>query len=194
MSPLTAVLKFKPPTATGVRPVQALSRHFDCAVVRGVLGLTEPTATIEFEFFTPARGGISSSVLRAFGPTLALQLWFSLQRREITSSHAEVYRFQCDDGGSSFSEPPATSLAGARGNEQPTIEWIDEYGLTWLHAAPKIRLLPDHNRRQLYPLDWEEQDRLFRELPAFLAEMALFKVNTGCRDGEVCNLRAGTGR
>lgn len=68
-------------------------------------------------------------------------------------------------------------------------EWIDEYGLTWLHAAPKIRLLPDHNRRQPYPLDWEEQDRLFRELPAFLAEMALFKVNTGCRDGEVCNLR-----
>ena len=30
---------------------------------------------------------------------------------------------------------------------------------------------------------------LFRELPEYLAEMALFAVNTGCRDGEICNLR-----
>ena len=68
-------------------------------------------------------------------------------------------------------------------------EWIDEQGLTWLHAAPKIRLLPDNDRREPYPLDWDEQDRLLRELPTALAEMALFKVNTGCRDTEVCNLR-----
>ena len=31
--------------------------------------------------------------------------------------------------------------------------------------------------------------RLFRELPDYLAEMALFAVNTGCRDGEICGLR-----
>ncbi len=68
-------------------------------------------------------------------------------------------------------------------------EWIDEFGLTWLHAAPKIKLLPDTNKRQPHPLSWEEQDRLFQELPAHLAEMALFAVNTGCRDGEICNLR-----
>ena len=30
---------------------------------------------------------------------------------------------------------------------------------------------------------------MFRELPDHLAEMALFAVNTGCRDGEVCDLR-----
>ena len=30
---------------------------------------------------------------------------------------------------------------------------------------------------------------LFQELPAHLARMALFKVNTGCRDQEVCGLR-----
>lgn len=30
---------------------------------------------------------------------------------------------------------------------------------------------------------------LFKELPAHLQPMALFKVNTGCRDGEVCGLR-----
>jgi len=32
-------------------------------------------------------------------------------------------------------------------------------------------------------------ERLFRALPAHLAEMALFAVNTGCRDREICRLR-----
>jgi len=68
-------------------------------------------------------------------------------------------------------------------------EWMDEYGLTWLAAAPKIKLLPEHDARKPYPLDWEEQDRLFAVLPAHLREMAMFAVNTGCRDGEICKLR-----
>ena len=68
-------------------------------------------------------------------------------------------------------------------------EWVDEHGLTWLQTAPKIKLLPDTNKRQPYPLSWEEQTSLFRELPAHLSKMALFTVNTGCRDGEVCRLR-----
>lgn len=68
-------------------------------------------------------------------------------------------------------------------------EWIDEHGLTWLHVAPKIRLLPDTEKRQPYPLSWDEQARLFKALPAHLAAMALFSVNTGCRDQEVCKLR-----
>ena len=68
-------------------------------------------------------------------------------------------------------------------------EWVDGYGMTWLATAPKIKLLPDTDKRQPYPLNWEEQARLFRELPSHLAAMALFAVNTGCRDSEVCNLR-----
>lgn len=68
-------------------------------------------------------------------------------------------------------------------------EWVDENGLTWLQSAPKIKLLPDTHKRQPYPLNWEEQGRLFRELPRHLANMALFAVNTGCRDAEICNLR-----
>ena len=68
-------------------------------------------------------------------------------------------------------------------------EWADEHGMTWLLAAPKIKLLPDVDRRLPHPLTWEEQERLFRALPAHLAEMALFAVNTGCRDGEICKLR-----
>lgn len=68
-------------------------------------------------------------------------------------------------------------------------EWMDEHGLTWLHAAPKIKLLPVLSIRRPHPLSWDEQDRLFAELPAHLVEMAQFAVNTGCRDREICGLR-----
>jgi integrase len=68
-------------------------------------------------------------------------------------------------------------------------EWMDEQGLTWLHAAPRIKLLPNLDKRRPYPLSWEEQSRLFGELPEHLAGMALFAVNTGCRDAELCNLQ-----
>lgn len=68
-------------------------------------------------------------------------------------------------------------------------EWIDERGLTWLEAAPKIKLLPITDARAPYPLSAEEQTLLFQGLPAHLARMALFKVNTGCRQQEVCGLK-----
>jgi integrase len=68
-------------------------------------------------------------------------------------------------------------------------EWMDEFGLTWLLAAPKIKLLPEPDLRKPYPLDWDEQTRLFKVLPAHLQKMALFAVNTGCRDAEICHLR-----
>ena len=68
-------------------------------------------------------------------------------------------------------------------------EWVDDQGLTWLQAPPKIKLLPNNGKRQPYPLSWEEQTRLFRELPTHLEEMALFAVNTRCRDAEICGLR-----
>ena len=61
--------------------------------------------------------------------------------------------------------------------------------MTWLDVAPKISLLPEVDRRKPYPLTWEEQRSLFAQLPAHLQRMALFKVNTGCREGEVCGLR-----
>jgi integrase len=67
-------------------------------------------------------------------------------------------------------------------------EWMDEQGLTWLKAAPKIKLLPNRDKRPPYPLSWDDQSRLFGELPDYLAQMALFAVNTGCRDAEICNL------
>ncbi|WP_058515735.1 tyrosine-type recombinase/integrase [Legionella santicrucis] len=68
-------------------------------------------------------------------------------------------------------------------------EWMDEFGLTWLANAPKIKLLPEYDLRKPYPLNWEEQHCLFDELPSHLEKMALFAVNTGCRDQEICELR-----
>ena len=68
-------------------------------------------------------------------------------------------------------------------------EWVDEFGLTWLATAPKIKLLADTNKRKPYPLSWDEQGQLLQKLPRHLANMALFAVNTGCRDGEVCALK-----
>ena len=68
-------------------------------------------------------------------------------------------------------------------------EWMDESGLTWLEAAPKIKLFAVKDARQPYPLADDEQALLFKHLPDHLARMALFKVNTGTREQEVCGLR-----
>ena len=67
-------------------------------------------------------------------------------------------------------------------------EWLDDNGLSWIAHAPKITLLPLTDARKPYPLSWVEQERLFGELPNHLRQMALFKVNTGCREQEVCQL------
>ncbi len=68
-------------------------------------------------------------------------------------------------------------------------EWLDENGLSWIVNAPKIRLLPEQNKRLPYPLSKEEEKHLFNHLPIHLKQMALFAVNTGCRDQEICHLQ-----
>ncbi|MBK8959417.1 MAG: tyrosine-type recombinase/integrase [Proteobacteria bacterium] len=67
--------------------------------------------------------------------------------------------------------------------------WRDENGLSWLETPPLIRFVDWNDRRRPYPLSWEEQDLLFQQMPKHLATLALFKVNTGLREQEVCGLR-----
>ena len=67
-------------------------------------------------------------------------------------------------------------------------EWLLDDGQTWLDRAPRIKLIPEVDRRRPYPLDWSEQILLFNELPLHLRDMCVFKVNTGTREGEVCSL------
>lgn len=66
--------------------------------------------------------------------------------------------------------------------------WRHDAGMSWLESPPLIEMEQGPARRP-YPLSWEEQDRLFRELPAHLQRIALYKVNTGCRKQEVLQLR-----
>lgn len=65
--------------------------------------------------------------------------------------------------------------------------------MTWLETAPLITVdvkQAKKKARKPYPLSWEEQDLLFAELPEDPnRQMALFKVNTGNREEEVCMLR-----
>ncbi|MCC6489097.1 MAG: site-specific integrase [Candidatus Hydrogenedentes bacterium] len=67
--------------------------------------------------------------------------------------------------------------------------WRDEQGRPWLLQAPLLQFVQWQDVRKPYPLSWDEQRALLKELPAHLAAMALFKVNTGCREQEVCQLR-----
>lgn len=64
----------------------------------------------------------------------------------------------------------------------------DEDGRPWLQALPPLITMLPESPRPAYPITWDEQDRLFPKLPAHLQHMALFAVNTGLRDGNVCGL------
>ncbi|KMN21785.1 integrase [Pseudomonas helleri] len=69
-------------------------------------------------------------------------------------------------------------------------KWRDAEQRPWLESVPMISMLDEKSDcRKPYPLSWEEQSVLFAELPAHLQRMAMFKVNTGCREQEVCKLR-----
>jgi integrase len=70
-------------------------------------------------------------------------------------------------------------------------QWRDEKGRPWLkQAPPRLTQVPNRGRQQqAYSLSWDEQDALFAQLPKHLLAMAMFKVNSGCREQEVCNLR-----
>ena len=65
----------------------------------------------------------------------------------------------------------------------------DDDGRAYLEAMPPLITMLSENPRSPYPITWQEQEALFRRLPARLARMALFAVNTGLRDSNVCGLQ-----
>jgi integrase len=65
----------------------------------------------------------------------------------------------------------------------------DDDGRAYLEAMPPLITMLPENPRSPYPITWQEQEALFRRLPAHLARMALFAVNTGLRDSNVCGLQ-----
>jgi integrase len=69
--------------------------------------------------------------------------------------------------------------------------WRDKDGMPWLRQAPALisRLSVKGKQAKAYPLSWSEQDRLIKALPRHLADAAVFGLNTGCREQEICQLR-----
>lgn len=67
--------------------------------------------------------------------------------------------------------------------------WRDDQGKTWLETAPLITMLKVDDARPPYPLSWQEQTHLFKHLQPHIERMALFNVNCGNREDEVCQLR-----
>lgn len=68
--------------------------------------------------------------------------------------------------------------------------WRDENGNTWLLQAPFITMLPlAGHQREPMPISWPQQRTLMPLLPAHLARMTLFTLNTAVRDDVVCNLQ-----
>ena len=65
----------------------------------------------------------------------------------------------------------------------------DHDGRAYLEGMPPLITMLPENPRSPYPITWQEQEALFRRLPAHLARMALFAVNTGLRDSNVCGLQ-----
>jgi integrase len=66
--------------------------------------------------------------------------------------------------------------------------WRTDNNTPWLSSAPRIEMQKEC-RRKPYPISWAEQMRFFKELPLHLERMALFAVNTGLRDKNVCYLK-----
>jgi len=66
--------------------------------------------------------------------------------------------------------------------------WRDDKGRPWLDTAP---MLPNVEgvKRKPRPISYAEQELLLKSLPDYLADMALFSLNTGLRDQEICGMK-----
>jgi integrase len=66
--------------------------------------------------------------------------------------------------------------------------WRDDMGRPLLDTVPMFPAVQGVARKPR-PISYEEQDRLLKELPAYLADMVLFALNTGLRDQEICGMK-----
>lgn len=66
--------------------------------------------------------------------------------------------------------------------------WRDENGNPWLDTVPLFPTI-EGIKRKPRPISWQEQELLLKVLPGYLSEMALFALNTGLRDQEICGMK-----
>ena len=69
-------------------------------------------------------------------------------------------------------------------------KWRDDLtSKTWIHAPAVIEYVNWNDHRMPYPISWEEQKYLVKELADHLVGPVLYALNTGCRDQEICQLK-----
>jgi integrase len=66
--------------------------------------------------------------------------------------------------------------------------WRHPNGMTYLPTPPLLERVRGVARKP-YPLEWQEQRVFLQALPPHVKQMALFILNTGLRDQELCELR-----
>lgn len=66
--------------------------------------------------------------------------------------------------------------------------WRDDQGRPWLDTVPMLPTVQGVKRKPR-PINWQEQGALLKRLPPYIAEMALFALNTGLRDQEICGMK-----
>lgn len=66
--------------------------------------------------------------------------------------------------------------------------WRDDQGRAWLDTVPMLPTI-EGIKRKPRPISWQEQEALLKALPAYLADMTLFALNTGLRDQEICAMK-----
>lgn len=67
--------------------------------------------------------------------------------------------------------------------------WRHDNGMAYLSNTPLIQMLPDQQCRKPYPINTDEQTRLFAQMSEHLQQACLFALNTGLREAELCNLQ-----
>ena len=48
----------------------------------------------------------------------------------------------------------------------------------WIKISPLLDFVPENDKRDPYPLHWDEQIRLFKDMPEHLRRMCLFGIVT----------------
>ena len=124
-------------------------------------------------------------------PSCAPQLFASRQVQLIFPSSIKRRSVPSNTHDAPRRESSGNVICGGRNRHndqsQPRGGTHDE-GRPWLDALPPLITILPESPRAPYPITWEEQDRIFPKLPARIARMALFAVNTGLRESNVCGL------
>jgi integrase len=66
--------------------------------------------------------------------------------------------------------------------------WRDAQGRPWLDTVPMLPSV-EGIKRKPRPISWQEQERLLKALPSYIADMVQFALNTGLRDQEICGMK-----